>query len=91
MIVWLAEFAGRIKPLADIDSPQLLAMMEPFQSFLVDRLSPMSDRFEIADVEIVFNWNGAGVMGFDIRGEPGDVEEAKRLIGPQAEFRHLQS
>lgn len=91
MILWFAEFGGRIKPLADLDSLELLVMMEPLQGFLAERLSPMTDNENHSDIEVIFSWSSSGLLGFSMKGDPDDIAEAKALIGDRAEFLPLQS
>ena len=86
MIAWSAEYGGRIKPLAELSSPELLGMMEPLQSFIAERLTPLS-----GDIEVIFSWGSTGVLGFSMKGNADDIEDAKRLIGERAEFQPLHS
>jgi len=84
LIEWSAEFGGRTKPLAELDSPELLAKMEPLQSFIAERLTPL-----LGDIEVIFSWGSTGLLGFSMKGNPDDIEDAKRLIGDRAEFQPL--
>ncbi len=86
MIAWSAEFGGRIKPIAELGSPELLAMMEPLQSFLSERLMPL-----LGDIEVIFSWSSTGLLGFSMKDNADDIEDAKRLNGERAEFQPLQS
>lgn len=86
MIAWSAEFGGRTKPLAELGSPELLAMLEPLQSFLAERLAPLS-----GDIEVTFSWGSTGVLGFSMKGNADDIEDAKQPIGERAEFQPLHS
>lgn len=85
LITWFAEFGGRTKPLAELGSPELLAMMEPLQSFLAERLALLN-----GDVEVIFSWSSTGLLGFSMKGDADDIENAKRLIGNRAEFQPFQ-
>lgn len=90
MILWFAEYSGRTKPLAELASPELLAMMEPLQVFLAERLSPLIGG-DHGDIEVVFSWSPTGLLGFSMKGDPDDVAEARALVGDRAEFQPLQS
>lgn len=90
MILWFAEFSGRTKPLAGLASPELLAMMEPLQGVLAERLSPLIGGGH-GDIEVVFSWSPTGLLGFSMKGDPDDVAEARALIGDRTEFQPLQS
>ena len=61
-------------------------MMEPLQSFLAERLSPLS-----GNIEVIFSWSSTGLLGFSMKGNPDDIEDAKRLIGKDAEFQPFHS
>lgn len=86
MIAWFAEFGGLTKPLAELASPELLAMMEPLQSFLSKRLDKLD-----GDIEVIFTWSSAGLLAFSMKGHPDDIEEAMVLIGDRAEFQPFHS
>jgi len=86
LIAWSAEFGGRIKPLAELGSPELLAMMEPLQSFLSKCLNELD-----GDIKVIFTWSSVGLLAFSIKGHPDDIEEAKALIGDGAEFQPFHS
>lgn len=90
LIAWFAEFDGRTKPLAELGSPELLAMMEPLQSFLVERLRPLSGD-EGSRIEVIFSWSSTGLLGFSMKGDPDDIEAAKLLIGDRTEFQPYNS
>ena len=91
MIHWFAEFSGRAKPLGELNSPELVAMTEPLQAFLAERLSSFADSDEHGDIEVTFSWTPTGLLGFSMKGDPVDIADAKVLIGERAEFQHLQS
>jgi hypothetical protein len=86
LIAWSAEFGGRTKPLTELGSPELLAMMEPLQSFLAERLSQLG-----GDIEVIFSWSSTGLLGFSMKGHPDDIEDAKRLIGQHAIIQPFHS
>jgi valyl-tRNA synthetase len=86
LIAWFAEFDGRTKPVAELASPELLAMTEPLQSFLSKCLNGLD-----GDIEVIFTWSSAGLLAFSIMGHQDDIKEAKVLIGGRAEFQPFHS
>jgi len=89
VINWFAEYENRRKPVCEVASPQLLALLEPLRDFLRNQLTSLDHENEV--LSIIFTWNTEGALGFSLEGNADVVDVAVSLIGERAEFRSHQS
>lgn len=89
MISWYAEYRGKVKPIAELASPELLAMMEPVQSFLTAKLASMAETDDKLDV--VLEWSTKGIVGMSLSGSEEAVAKATSLLGDRASFLPFQA
>ena len=83
---WLLEFQGHTKPLDELESPELRAMLEPVYEHLSRALSEIPDTDDLRGLEIVFYFATDGILKFRLQGPPLAVDSARDQLGGRAEI-----
>lgn len=80
MIQWIVEFEGRHKPLDDIWSPELAAIVGPLRDRVTAALDAAADPDELAGLQVIVYAEG-GTWGFRFAGATAAVHYAIALVG----------